>query len=82
VRGGSEASWWRKTRALALTTLAIGAIVAVAANAAADAGPPILDLPLGLFAGVIVAPLALAAATFAYAARQQRLDRDFDVAGD
>ena len=82
MRGGSEALWWKKTRTFGLAVLAIGAALAIAANAWANAGPTVFDLPFGLFAGIVVVPLAIAAGAFAFAARQQRLDHDFDVAGD
>ncbi len=40
----------------------------------------ILGLPPGEFVAVILAPLAILVATFAFTARQQALDRRHDVA--
>jgi uncharacterized membrane protein len=67
---------------LAAATIAIGAVAAIATLAfdGAAGGPPILGLPPGEFVAVILAPVAILVAAFAFAVRQQALDRRHDVA--
>jgi putative solute:sodium symporter small subunit len=82
VRDASEATWWRKTRQLAAIVTGAAAVLSLLALAFAAGGPSVLDLPLGTFIAIIVAPLAIMAAAFFFAGRQRRLDRDYDVAED
>ena len=82
MRDASEATWWRRTRQSAAATVAVGAVAGVATLAldGAAGGPLILGLPPGEFVAVILAPLAILIAAFAFAVRQQALDRRHDVA--
>lgn len=82
MRDGSEAMWWRRTWQSAAATVAVGALAGIATLAfdGAAGGPLILGLPLGEFVAVILAPLAILFAAFAFAVRQQALDRRHDLA--
>jgi putative solute:sodium symporter small subunit len=84
VRDTSETAWWRKTRQLALTTIASLLVVAflpALLSGLLDRGR-VLGLPSGTFLVVVVVPLAMLIAVFVFAARQQGLDRGHDVAED
>jgi ABC-type transport system involved in cytochrome c biogenesis permease component len=62
--------------------VAVGAAAGITTLAfdGAAGGPLILGLPPGEFVAVILAPLAILVATFAFTAHQQALDRRHDVA--
>ena len=83
MRDTSEASWWRKTRLLALTAvlgLAILCAVPVLFPGFFDGGGSFFGVPFPLFLTAVVAPLFIAGGIFSFAARQQSLDRRHDVA--
>jgi putative solute:sodium symporter small subunit len=83
VRDASETTWWRKTRQLASATIGGAAVVGLLAVAAdVPSGPFVFGLALPMFLAVVVAPLAILVAGFVFAARQQALDRRYDVAED
>jgi putative solute:sodium symporter small subunit len=82
MRDTGEASWWRKTRLLALTAvvvLALFCLLPVAIPGFFSAGT-FFGLPFPVFMVAIVAPLFIAGGIFSFAARQQALDRRHDVA--
>lgn len=82
MRDLNEALWWRRTWQLAAATFG-GLVVLVLvpiAFGAFFAKPAVLGLPFSAFLLIVVAPLFIAGSTFAFAARQQRLDRRHDVA--
>jgi hypothetical protein len=84
ARESGEAAWWRQTWSLAAITAGGGAVTGlVAVSVAGEVGGwQVLGLSPGGFFGVILAPLAIAAAAFVFAGRQQALDRRFDVSED
>jgi putative solute:sodium symporter small subunit len=80
---GSEKSWWRRTRLLAVSTVATGggaSLLIMLAAPALDADS-VLGIPFGLFAVTLIAPLGVAAVIFWAAERQRRIDRAHGLEG-
>jgi putative solute:sodium symporter small subunit len=74
---GSEKSWWRRTRLLAVSAVATGGGVSLLLMLAAPAldADSVLGIPFGLFGVTLVAPLVVIAIIFWAAERQRRIDR-------
>lgn len=84
MRDTSETAWWRKTRQLALATLAGLCVVGVLPRLVAGLldRRAVLGLPLGTFLAVVAVPLVMLIAIFAFTARQRGLDRGHHVSED
>lgn len=82
MRDANETQWWRRTGQLAALT--VGGAAAVVAVPALFSGlfsaPLVFGLPFGTFLLIVFAPLFVAGCAFAFAGRQQALDRRHDVA--
>jgi putative solute:sodium symporter small subunit len=84
ARESGEAAWWRQTWRFAAIVVG-GAIVLALVAVSIEAKPSgwqLFGLPFAEFLALIGAPVILAIAAFAFAGRQQALDRRFDVAED
>ena len=74
---GSEKSWWRRTRFLAVSAVAAGGGVSLLVMLLAPAldADSVLGIPFGLFGATLVVPLVVIAIIFWAAERQRRIDR-------
>ena len=74
---GSEKSWWRRTRLLAVSVVAAGGGVSLLVMLLAPAldADSVLGIPFGLFGATLVVPLVVMAIIFWAAERQRRIDR-------
>ena len=74
---GSEASWWHRTRLLAIATLACGTAIGVIVVLLAPAlnASHVFGIPLGLFGATLAAPAVILLIIFWAAERQRRIDR-------
>ncbi len=81
MREIGEIAWWRKTQRLAAAfgagLAAVGFLLPVLG---APDHRPVFGLPFSTFLAVVVVPLIVLIALFAFAARQRGLDRRHDVA--
>ena len=84
MRESGQDAWWRRSGQLAAATIAV--IVALALVpwlfAAAFGGRSFLGLPLPYFLFALALPLAILAAIFWFARRQDALDHRYDVNGN
>jgi putative solute:sodium symporter small subunit len=83
MREGGQTVWWRKTGQLAAATLAVLVAVSLVPLLFGGflAGRTILGLQLSYFLLVLAVPLAILAAIFWFARRQDALDHRYDVTG-
>ena len=80
---GSEKTWWRRTRLLAVSAVATAGGVSLLLMLAAPAldADSVLGIPFGLFSVTLVAPLVVIAIIFWVAERQRRIDRAHGLEG-
>ncbi len=76
--------WWLQTRLLMVTCLLALAFFGFAVHLLADAlnGIVILGFPLGFYMAAQGSLIAFVVLIFRFAARQDRIDRNFSVAED
>jgi hypothetical protein len=84
ARESGEAAWWRQTWRLAAGIVSGAGVLALLAVLieSEPGGWRVFGLPAAAFFATVVLPVGVAVAAFAFAGRQQALDRRFDVAED